>query len=184
MEKNKNKFWFVNISEYHHRTMGLLTVLIIWFYVFQQTRIVIKKKNGFWKSVLYQNFLKDLKDLPKSPFLGGLAATARGVGAPTSSGPNGLDGFPSGFTELITYFFFYSGRPQRPTRKSISGWASRCRPRGRRPNFRWTQRPWWISWWPSRSLSFITSHGPARFWPSPFHRSKITLFCRRCSRRL
>ena len=24
MEKNKNKFWFVNISEYHHREMGLL----------------------------------------------------------------------------------------------------------------------------------------------------------------
>ena len=24
MEKNKNKFWFVNISEYHHREMGLV----------------------------------------------------------------------------------------------------------------------------------------------------------------
>lgn len=38
----------------------------------------------------------DLKDLPGSPFLGGLAAAARGVGAPTSGGPNGLDGFPGG----------------------------------------------------------------------------------------
>ena len=24
MEKNERKFWFVNISEYNHRTMGLL----------------------------------------------------------------------------------------------------------------------------------------------------------------
>ena len=24
-KKNGKKFWFVNISEYHHRTMGLLT---------------------------------------------------------------------------------------------------------------------------------------------------------------
>ena len=25
MEKNKNKIWFVNISEYHHREMGPMT---------------------------------------------------------------------------------------------------------------------------------------------------------------
>ena len=33
--------------------------------------------------------------MPGSPFLGGLAAAARGVGAPTSGG-NGLEGFPGG----------------------------------------------------------------------------------------
>ena len=27
MEKNEKKIWFVNISEYHHRTMGLLSKL-------------------------------------------------------------------------------------------------------------------------------------------------------------
>ena len=25
MEKNERKFWFVNISEYHHQTMGLIS---------------------------------------------------------------------------------------------------------------------------------------------------------------
>ena len=25
MEKNKNIFWFVNISKYHHREMGLMS---------------------------------------------------------------------------------------------------------------------------------------------------------------
>jgi hypothetical protein len=25
MEKNEKKIWFVNISEYHHRTMGLIS---------------------------------------------------------------------------------------------------------------------------------------------------------------
>ena len=28
MEKTQKKFWFVNISEYHHRAMGLMTLLL------------------------------------------------------------------------------------------------------------------------------------------------------------
>ena len=28
MEKNKNIFWFVNISKYHHREMGLMSTML------------------------------------------------------------------------------------------------------------------------------------------------------------
>merc|ERR1712008_493762 len=37
MEKTKNKFWFVNISEYHHREMGLLSL----FYNFTRFTLFI-----------------------------------------------------------------------------------------------------------------------------------------------
>ena len=30
MEKNKNIFWFVNNSEYHHQEMGLISGIMIW----------------------------------------------------------------------------------------------------------------------------------------------------------
>ena len=60
------------------------TVLIIWFNGFQQIRIVIKKKKSIYEiQFCIKNFKGDLKDL--SPFLSGLAAAARGVGAPTAS---------------------------------------------------------------------------------------------------